>query len=103
MHAGMLAEEPEIVLQFVEVLPPADPPADLFIERLNADLELQRSGRELRNDLSQSVRQPIWNNLEVKEEAGLIAFQEKLEERLAGVQVQIEGAIHKLELLHPAV
>src|SRR6476646_9394169 len=39
----------------------------------------------------------------MKEEAGLIAFEEELEQSPADVEIQVEGPIHELEMLHAAI
>ena len=60
--------------------------ADFLVERLDADLELQRAGRKLGDDFAQRFRQPVGNHFEVEEMAGLIARQKKFEDGLADVR-----------------
>ena len=48
-------------------------------------------------------RQPVGHHLEMEEVAGPMAFEEELQDRPAGVDVEIERAVHELELPHAAV
>src|SRR5262245_18788209 len=93
----------KVVLQLPHILPAADEPADLVIERLDADLELERARWNLCDDLAQGLRQAIGNHLKVEEQSRLVTVEEELQERFADVVVQVERAIHELELLHTAV
>src|SRR5438094_5176756 len=102
VNARLSAKKMEIVLQLANVLPPADQFANRFIERLHADFELQRARRECGNDLPQCRGQPVRDHLKMKEVAGTIPFQKKLQNRLADLHVEIERAIDKFELLHAA-
>jgi len=52
MDAGFTAQKMEIVGELFMVLPPADQMADCLVERLDADLELQRAGRKFSNDFA---------------------------------------------------
>ena len=47
VDAGFCTEEMEIVRQLLVILPALDSVADLLVERLDADLELQRTRRAL--------------------------------------------------------
>src|SRR5262245_14583744 len=98
----MLAKKPEIVFQLTMVLPTADELANLLVERLDANLELQRARRKFCDDLSQRFRQSVRNHFKMEKVAGTISFQKELQDRLAALDVEIESAIDKLELLHPA-
>ena len=61
--------------------------SDFVVERLHADFELERAGREAGDDFAQRFGQAVGNHLEMNEEAGLMAVEEKLEERFAGGEV----------------
>src|SRR5204863_6496415 len=97
MDARLRAEEMEVVGELDGVLPPADELAHLVIETLDADLELQCARWKLRNELARRRGQPVGDHLEVDKQAGLISFEEELEDCPAGLEVQIERAIHELE------
>ena len=77
--------------------------ADFLVERLDADLELQRAGRKLGDDFAQRFRQPVGNHLEMKEMAGPIALEEEFEDGLADGDVEVERAVNELELFHAAI
>ena len=103
MNASLPAQKSKILFQPAQILPAADQLADLLIERLHADLKLQRAGRKFRDDRSERLRQSVWNHFKMKKQARLVSLQKKLQQRLADIQVQVERAIHELEMLHPAV
>src|SRR3954467_3969240 len=103
MHARLAPQKPEIIFQLRHVLPLADQLADLIVERLHANFELERARRKLRDQAAQGFRQTVRDHLEMKEEPGLIAFQEELQQRAADVEVQVKGAIDELEMFHPAI
>ena len=69
VNAGLRAEEAQVVLELRVVLPAADELATSLVERLDADLELQRARRELRDDFAQRLGQPVGDHLEVQEQA----------------------------------
>ena len=54
--------------------------APTSVERLDADLELQRAGRKLGDDFAQRFRQAVGNHLEMKKMSGLIAREEEFED-----------------------
>src|SRR3954462_15459173 len=103
MHTRVAAQKAEIIFQLRHVLSPADQLADVIVERLHADFELERARRKLRDQAAQRFRQTVRDHLEMKEEAGLIAFQEELQQRATDVEIQVEGAINELEMYHPAI
>ena len=103
VNAGFAAQKIEIIRQPFTVLPAADERADFGIERLDANLELQRAGREPGDDLAQFGGQPVGNHLKMIKMAGLMAREEKFEDGPAGGDVQIERAVHELELFHAPV
>src|SRR5205814_2449743 len=80
----------------------ADSFADVGVERLDADFELERSRREAGDDFAQRFGEAVGNHFKMEEESRLIAFEEKLQEPTAGAQVQVEGAVHEFEVLDPA-
>ena len=53
VNSRALAKKSNVVCQLVIVLSAADPSADFRVERLNADLELQRSRWKLRDEFAQ--------------------------------------------------
>ena len=63
-----LAQEPQVVRELRVVLPAADALRHVVVERLDADLELQRARRELRDRLAQRLGQPVRDHLEVQEQ-----------------------------------
>src|SRR5205823_1264445 len=103
MNAGAGTQKTNIVGQLGIILPPADQPAHLRIERLNADLKLQCAGRKPGDQLAQRVRNPVRNHFKMDEQSRPAAIVKELKNCLADVEVQVEGAVNKLELLHPAV
>src|ERR1035441_3242479 len=100
MHARLAAQEAKIVFESLVILAAMDQLRDLGIERLNPHLELERAGWEPHNDLAQRIRQPVRHHLKMEEETGLAPFEQELEDRPAGMDVQIKGPIHELELPH---
>src|SRR5256885_1116798 len=93
----------QIVLQLLKILTTADPMANLVIKRLDADLELQCAGRKSDDYFPKDGRQPIGDHFKMIEKPGLPAFEAEFEQCPAGIDVQIESAIHELELLDPAL
>ena len=53
VNAGATAQELEMIGELGVILPPADETADLLVEGLDADLELQRAGRKPGDDFAQ--------------------------------------------------
>ena len=72
--------------------------ADAFVEGLDAQLELERAGRETGDHLAQALGQAVGHQLEMKEPARLMACEEEFEDGAAGLDVEVEGAVHKFEL-----
>jgi hypothetical protein len=64
---------------------------------------LHRAGRELGDGFAQRLGQAVGNHLEVIEISGLMAGEEEFENGAAGVEIQVERAIHELELLHATI
>src|SRR5258706_10265382 len=103
VNAGPLAKKTKVVLQLAKILAAADQFADTFAKRLHSNFKLQRARRKLRDQFAQRLREPVGDHLEVEEQSRLIPFQEKLQQRPARAQVQVEGAIDKFEMLHAAI
>src|ERR1043165_7728901 len=103
MHAGLCAQETQIVRELFVILPALDASAHLRIESLNPDLELKRAGRKPGDHFTKSIRQAVWNHLKVEKQAGLIAREKEFEDRFARVQIQVERPIDKFEMLHAAL
>src|SRR5579885_89389 len=95
VHAGVIPQPLKIPLNKFIVLPATDAGRDLFVECLDADFELQRSGRELGNHFAESIRCTIGNQPEMQEQSRCITLQEKVENGPADAQVEIERAIDK--------
>ena len=103
MHAGFAAQEMKVVRELVVVLPAADESAHGFVEGLDADFKLQRARRKFGDGFAQGFRQPVGDHFKVEEMSGLIACEKKIENGFADADVQVEGAVHKLELPHAAI
>ena len=102
VNSRALAKKSNVVCELVIVLSAADPSADFRVKRLNADLELQRPRWKLRDEFAQDLREPVGNHFEMDEQTGPGAFMEKLQNRFADVEVQVERAVNELESLHAA-
>ena len=103
VDASFAAEKMKIFRKPFVILPAADELADFRIKGLDADLELQRAGRKLGNDFSQLGGQPVGNHLEMIKISQLMPRQKKFQNCLTRQDVQVERAIHKLELLQAAL
>ena len=103
VNAGLLAQEPHVIGQPRVVLRTADVFGSPLVESLNADFKLKGAGRELHDDFTQRLGQPVRNHLEVEEQAVVMAIQKKLQDGFARRDVQVEGAVNKFELAHAAV
>lgn len=103
MDTGVLAEESEVILQSFEVLTSADAFGCGRVKSLDSDLELESARGELLDQVTELGGQAVRNHFEVEEESGPQAFEEELEDCLAGGQVQVEGAINEFELIGAAV
>ncbi len=58
-------EESQIGFELMIILMATDQAAGQIVERLNADLKLQASGRKLSDECSESLRQSVRDQLEV--------------------------------------
>ena len=93
---------------FGVVLPARDALLHLGVEALDADFELQHTGRKLRDQDLEPVRQLVRDQLKVHK---LVrgrwsrrqAVQKKLQDARRGLDLQVEGAVHKLELPRAAL
>jgi hypothetical protein len=103
VDTGLAPEEAQVLLNLSVVLSAADALRDFFVEGLYADFKLERAWRELADQLAQSLGQAIGDHLEVQEQAGHVALQEELEDSAADVEVEVEGAIHELEMANAAL
>jgi len=84
VDAGFCTEEMEIVGELVVILPAADERGDFGIEGLDADLELQRAGRNRAMTSRQGIPAAGRNHLEMEEMPGSAARQKEFEDGLAG-------------------
>ncbi len=80
------------------ILAPLDSGCHFRVECLYPDLKLEHPGRKPGDYLAQRLRQPIRNQLEVEEVPGTVMRQQEFENGAAVIEVQIESAIHELEL-----
>src|ERR1043166_4187299 len=93
----------KVVFQPLIILPALDQAADFLVERLNAHLELQRSGWKFSDDATQRFRQTIRDHFEMEKMSGLIALKKEFENRAADVRIEIERTVHKFEMFHAAI
>src|SRR5262249_15108394 len=91
------------VFEFAQILPAANQLANLLVERLHADFKLQRARRKPRDALAKRFRQTIRNHLEVQEETRPVTSEKEFQQGPAALEIQVERAIHELELLHPSI
>src|SRR5216684_2221650 len=103
VNACFIAEKSKVVVETSVILMAADVLCCGGIKGLNTDFKLQCARRKLRDDLPQGLRQPVRNHLEMHKQSRPKMIQKELENRPARRRIQIEGAIHELELLRPAV
>src|SRR5437016_3474658 len=103
VNACLTSQKMEILLKALIILPALDQFAHFWIEGLDAHFELQRAGRERRNDFAQRLGQPVRHHLEMKEMALLISFEKEFQDRFTRRDIQIEGAIHEFELFDSAL
>ena len=103
MDAGFAVQELEVLGEAIVILPAFDAGADLRIETLDADFELERAGRKLGDDVAQAIGQAIGNHLEMEEVAGGVAGEAEFEDGFAGVEIEIEGAVDKFEMFDAAL
>src|SRR4029079_1565582 len=103
MNASFSPQKPQIFFDLGIVLPPADPLGNFIIESLNPHLKLKRAGRKLPDQLPQSLRQAIGDHLKMQKQSRPVTLQEKLQNPLPDFQIQVERAVHKLEMPHPAL
>src|SRR5437870_3140516 len=103
VNTCFIAEKSKVVVEASVILMAADVLCCGGIKSLNSDFKLQSAGRKLRDDFPQWLRQPVRNHLEMHEQSRPEMIQKELEDRPARRRIQIEGAIHKLELLRSAV
>ena len=103
VNAGFAAQKIKIVREPFVILPPADERADFGIERLDADLELQRARWKFGDDFAQFGGQPVGNHFKMVKMSGLMARKEKFQNRLAGGYIEIERTVNELELLYATI
>ncbi len=100
------AQPAQVVLGARVVLPPCDQLLDGRIEGLDADLELQRAGRKLRDRRLQPRRQVVGNQLEVQERrivrTRLQPIEKELQDAHRGLDLEVEGAVDELEAARAA-
>ena len=100
---GVPAQPDEIVHGLAIVLLAADQCLHGGVEGLNPNFELQRSGRETYKPGFERFRQMVGNQFEVQEQAFIQPLQEKIQNPRAGLDVQVESAIHEFEMAHAAL
>jgi hypothetical protein len=103
VHRGLGPEKMKIIREPLVVLPAADERPDFGIEGLDTDLELERAGRKAGDDRAQLGGQAIGHQLEVIEPARLMPLKKEFQDRPAGGEVEVERAVHELELFQSAI
>ena len=98
VNASLRAQKTKVILKTSVVLPALDQRAHRFVEGLNPNLELERACGEFRNDVAQGGRQAVRDHFEMEKMPGLITLEKEFEDRFAHVHVEVESAIHELEL-----
>src|SRR5262249_17831599 len=66
VHARMLAEKSQIVLQSLVILPPLNQRSHFFIEGLNSNLKLQGPWGKFGYDLAQRFGQPVRDHFKME-------------------------------------
>ena len=97
VDAGVVAEPAKVGFGFGVVLLSMDAGGDFGVERLDADFELDGTGWESLDEGTEGFRKPVGDHFKVEEKTGLIPFEEKFEDRGAGVEVEVEGAVNEFE------
>src|SRR5437588_12665550 len=103
MNTRFPAQKPNVIFQPLVILAAFDERADFFIESLDAHFELKRARREPADDLAQRFGQAVRHHFKMEKMSGLIAGKKEFQNGLADVDVKVERAIHKLELLDSAL
>ena len=103
VDAGLAAEKAEVIFEPPIILAAVDQGGGLLVKGLDSDLELERAGREPGNRFPQVLGQMVRHHLEMEEMAGLAAFEAEFEDSSASVDIEVEGAVNKLELPRAAV
>src|SRR5215475_6962534 len=103
VYAGLVSQEAQILLEPRVILASLYQMSYLLIERLYAHFKLQCSGRKFRYDISQTLRQPVRDHFEMKEVSRPIALKKEFQDRFADIEIQVEGSVHELEMLHAAL
>src|SRR6185369_11286196 len=88
----------KVFLDLSAILAAANQLRDFLVERLDADFKLQRAGRKPGDPFAQTVRQTVGNHLEMQEQPRLISLVEKLEDRFAHIEIQVESPIDEFEM-----
>src|SRR5439155_3335148 len=101
--AGLVPQKAKVIFQPLIVLAALDQIADFLVEGLDADLELERAPRKLRDHRAQGFGQPVGDHFKMEEMSGLIAFEEEFQDGPADGEVEVERAIHELELRYAAI
>ena len=75
------------------------------VETLDADLQLQHTRRKASEHRFEAIWQMVGHNLKVQKQIvrGRQAIQKKLQDAQRGVNAQIEGPVHKLEVTRSAL
>lgn len=103
VDTGVCAQEGEVLRGAHPILASADAAADLRVERLDADFELDGARGKPGDLLAERLRQAVGDHLEVEEQAFGPAVAEEAEDGAADLEVQVEGAVDELEVARPAI
>src|ERR1043166_3393946 len=102
MDTGARPQKADVVGELLIILPAADVFGNGVVESLNANLELQRARREFRDDFAERFGQSIRDHFEMHKKSRTLAFEEKLQDRAADIEVEVERAVDKFELIDAA-
>ena len=103
VYVGLFAQKRQIVGDAVVVLSSTDPPGDVRVERLDADLELEPPRGKLTDEVAQLFGEAVGDHLEMHERRFGALGQKEVEDSGRRVDPQIERAIDELELPYAAV
>ncbi len=98
VSAGFLSQEAEVFFRALVVLPSSDSFCDLWIESLDTDFELERSRGELLDRGAERFGEAVRDHFKVEEQIRGEAVEEEVQERLAGLEIEVEGAVDELEM-----
>ena len=99
---GLFFEKAQVLPDPLQVEPPVDARRGGRVQGLDADLELQGTGRETGEPLPEQRREMVRDHLEM-DVKGLGSGEEEVEDAGRGREAAVEGAVHELEGARPAL